>query len=283
MYRYFKKMIPARVRKFFKPYYLSWSLRKFKDNQIVKVVDGPIIFEIEIDPRNGAVDEYIFMHKNWEPYISEVIRRKLKIGDVFVDVGANIGVFTLLAAKIVGETGKVMAFEPIPRLVEQIGRSARLNQFSNIKVIQKAVGASPANMRLASSSHNIGGSTLVEENNAEEFHNVSVSALDSELANQPKIDLIKIDVEGFEYEVLLGAKEVMSKHQPKIILEFSPSLYSKQRNQTSSSILSLLISSGYQCVDIQTKQIADDISDFLIKLGDKQTDLFCFIPNKKPY
>ena len=82
-------MIPARVRKFFKPYYLSWSLRKFKDNQIVKVVDGPIIFEIEIDPRNGAVDEYIFMHKNWEPYISEVIRRKLKIGDVFVDVGAN--------------------------------------------------------------------------------------------------------------------------------------------------------------------------------------------------
>ena len=138
MYNTVKKYIPASVRSVLKPLYQAWALRNFTEPEIVVVRDGSAEFSIALDRQNGAVDEYIFMHRNWEPQVGKVLHQQLATGGVFVDVGANIGYFSLLASSLVGESGKVVAFEPLPQLVNQIRRSAAENDYRWLQVVPKA-------------------------------------------------------------------------------------------------------------------------------------------------
>ena len=116
IYTKVKNLIPKQVRKTLRPLYLQWSLRGFESECVVQMKDPK--FLIHVNPRNGAVDEYVYMHKSWETSIMDTLKKELSKGDVFVDVGANIGCFTLAASVLVGEKGKVFAFEPIPHIVE---------------------------------------------------------------------------------------------------------------------------------------------------------------------
>jgi len=97
-------------------------------------------FSIYINPYlNGGVDDGIYRSGEWEPEISNLIRKYLSPGDTFIDIGANIGYHTLHAATLVGDSGKVVAFEPLPRLSEQMTRSIKENNFSNITVFDLAL------------------------------------------------------------------------------------------------------------------------------------------------
>jgi FkbM family methyltransferase len=266
IYQQTKKLLPQSLRKLFKPLYLKWSLRNFKQPELVVIPRYG--FKIEVDPQNVAVDEYIYMHRNWETHIGELIAKELKAGDVFVDIGANIGYFSLLASGVVGVSGRVIAFEPIKRVAEQFSRSVAKNGFQNVQIRQIALGNEKAEMKLSIVPGNVGGSSLVKDINSGVSEMVSVSTLDSELNNIP-VQVIKIDVEGFEYEVLLGAKSVLSLWRPTLLLEFSPNVYSRRDSQISQKIL-----------DIENRVPVKNVEEYLTKLGTKQTNLLAKVTIK---
>jgi FkbM family methyltransferase len=207
----------------------------------------------------------------------------LKKGMTFVDIGTNIGQHSMYAASIVGETGKVYCFEPIPFIYEQLRDSIRHNHFETIVHPKNiALGLHGSEEKLHISRKNVGGSSLVTGENESEVITVHVKNGGDELKDLKEVNVIKIDVEGYEYEVLSGIHDIITKHSPVIILEFSGELYKKQGHGNSAKIMKLLRDCNYSLFDIEDdmKKIIDDerfISDLEGKR--KQTNLLC-IPLK---
>jgi FkbM family methyltransferase len=147
-------------------------------------------------------------------------------GDVFVDVGANVGVYSLHAARRVGPSGKVFFFEPTTETYERISENIRLNGFKNMKGFEKAVADKEGTVDFmvceSNNSNYIGTGTLTEEERGSmEVRTVPVDTIDA-LASREGVDkvaLIKIDAEGAELLVMKGALEVIRSSRPAILFE----------------------------------------------------------------
>jgi FkbM family methyltransferase len=140
-----------------------------------------------------------------------------KIGDIVIDVGAAFGFYTILASKRVGQQGKVVAIEPQPDSFEMLNRNIRLNKLTNTRTLNYAVSSKKATLKLYSTY------SVIQERarqSLQSYIEVRADTLDN-LLRHVGIDLvnwIKIDVEGAEYEVLTGAKEILSANKPISIL-----------------------------------------------------------------
>lgn len=174
----------------------------------------------------------------------EIVRRLLKPGQSFVDCGANIGIWTLVAASAVGTNGKVFAFEPNPATFEKLSQNVSLLELaSHIQLFASAVGSTNTNLPFScEKSHNI--SQIVEMLNNESIL-VSVVSLDLALRDN-KIDGIKIDVEGFELEVLQGAKSIINNCKPWLCVEFN-TLLAKVNTLRDWNVHQHLSELGYVC------------------------------------
>ena len=136
-----------------------------------------------------------------------------------VDVGANIGIYTALLAKIVGEKGKVYAFEPSPHNFNLL---KKYNKSNNVTLVQAAVGDVTGEITLyISDKLNVDHQTY-ETDEIREKVNVSSYRLDDYLKNE-KVDFIKMDIQGFEHHALLGMKNILRNNANiKIFMEFWP-------------------------------------------------------------
>lgn len=177
-------------------------------------------FEVFADPDDPVIGGPVLANA-YEPVVTGMVEQILKPGDIFVDVGANLGYFTLLAAPIVGDEGHVYAVEPNDLNVKLLESSIRANGFENVSVMQVAAAERIETLLLHST---IGNGTTSAMREHELFTGTSIPGipLDIMLSGRKKpITLIKIDVEGFEYRALRGAEAVMSQDRPHIIFEFS--------------------------------------------------------------
>jgi FkbM family methyltransferase len=158
-----------------------------------------------------------------EPPVQEALRRLLAPGDVFYDVGANIGFFTILAARLVGPEGRVVAFEPVPACAQAVAHNIALNDFAHAEIREEAVGAAGGRARLlvvgeASWSHL--ASTGRHADVRDEI-DVTVVAVD-ELVQAGTIappDVVKIDTEGAELQAIAGMRATIERHRPAIVCE----------------------------------------------------------------
>jgi FkbM family methyltransferase len=155
--------------------------------------------------------------------VQEWIVRQLAAGQTFYDVGANIGFFSLVAARQVGESGNVIAFEPVPENADAIRRNADLNAFDWIIVVDVAVSSSTGEAELVLAEHP-GGAALrsaAMPPDATRCITVKTATLDSLVRRKdfPPPDVVKIDVEGAELRVLQGMAGVVQDHRPKIVCE----------------------------------------------------------------
>lgn len=256
-------------------------LKNFKKYHSVKLTHKNNSFSIFISPKNGCVDEYIYLYGIYEPNILDTIEKYLKQGDIFIDIGANIGQHSMFAASIVGNTGKVYSFEPIPRIYNQLLDSVHLNNFDNIVEVHNiALGEKNDKKTLHISSKNVGGSSLVEISGDEKIQ-VKITPGDNIISQLQKIDLIKIDVEGYEYETLSGIQVTLKRYKPIIIMEFNGESYIRNGNR-GDKIISLLNNLEYSLYDIgdYMKKITNT-KNFLQSFVSKrsQTDILC-LPKK---
>jgi methyltransferase, FkbM family len=155
-----------------------------------------------------------------------VMKSLLSEGDTFIDIGANSGTYALLASRMVGQTGKVIAIEPQPELARSIAASALLSNASNIEVMETACGKSSGSSKLMIPVNDTGRAGLHPGFSGQFVHStvtVSLSSLDSLLENAvcPGKMLIKIDVEGNEMDILSGARETIARYRPAVIVELN--------------------------------------------------------------
>jgi len=189
---------------------------------------------------------------SYEPEVTAVFRRLLRPGMGVLDLGANIGYFTLLSASIVGAAGYVLAIEPNPRNVRLLEASRRANGFAQVTISQTAAGRDTGLLELHSSYSNGTTSDLSDAPDAVlGAEIVACVRADALLRRGRRIDLIKADVEGAEYNALLGCRQTIEDHHPVIVSEFSPGLMPGISGITGEDYLRWLIDQRYLISTIQ--------------------------------
>lgn len=205
------------------------------------------------------IQSRIYFFGFWEPQLSSFVRKVLRPGDTFVDVGANIGYFSLLASSIVGESGSVYSVEASPTIFAKLEKNVLLNQSANIKIFNAAasdhIGTLPIYM---GSKENIGTTTTVM-NVAERKGLVLEAQVPAAplaniigVENLLKARLIKIDVEGAEASVIRGVLDLLPRfnNDTEWVIEISPTGTDQNINQAK-KLLENFRNAGYKLLRLE--------------------------------
>ena len=206
-------------------------------------------FVYECDQRDSVAREVSYTGC-YEPQETQLASRILRPGDVFVDVGANWGYFSLAAAHWVGPKGRVIAFEPEPRLYRMLGSNIAANGITSIETHQTAVAAGPGRLSFAAfvaDDGNWGRSRAIGPGDVMDFESGTVSlddALDG--AGVGTVQLVKIDVEGGETGVLAGMRSGLASARYRyVLLECHPALLA-ERGESARECVDALLAAGYR-------------------------------------
>jgi FkbM family methyltransferase len=201
------------------------------------------------------IQMYLWLFDIWEPDLTAFISERLSAGDVFIDVGANIGYFSALAARRVGPTGSVLAVEAAPRVFASLSETVRLNGIGGIvRSVNKAAAARRGEITVfAGPAHNIGLTTTVQTRGFEEQGVVEALPLDDLVTPQElrAARLVKIDVEGGEDEVLAGMHSFLlhCRDDAEILIELSP-LWWADETKRPIDVLQPLFDAGFQAYEM---------------------------------
>mgnify|MGYP001770791491 CR=1 FL=1 len=205
--------------------FITALLRSFpgplRHTKLWEIISGPPFnkWRVNINGVRYVLNDWtgVLVVTPWfEPWMWRFLRPKR--GDVFLDVGAHVGKYALQVARIVGNEGLVIAIEPMPEHFKELVRNIRLNGFRNVIPLNIAAWKEEAILKLYLSGS---GRHSVKYNHGLGFIKVKARPLDAVLRelNVNCVNWIKIDVEGAEYEVLLGLSNTLRRCSPKVIIE----------------------------------------------------------------
>jgi FkbM family methyltransferase len=209
------------------------------------------------------VDRTIYCTGEWEPREAQLIRARLRPGDCMVDVGAYVGYFTLMAARLVGPHGRVLAFEANPETYRKLAANVALNGFLQVEMHHCAVGdVAGQHAKVASRQAGNAGGDYTEFGAAAGGSAVEVVRLDQSLDGPVRI--VKIDIEGAELKALRGAGALLrGPDAPDLVLEFTPA-FIRQAGDDPAELLALLHAEGYRVQAITPRDLRplpDDACD----------------------
>lgn len=266
---------PLLFLKYFRKHLFDFFCQKHQLSRISqnKVKDiGKIVFDFNFNFPIGDVYFYQMYFDFYDIASVEFIKKNLKEGDTFIDVGANVGYLSAIGANLVGETGEVHAFEPIPLYFEALKRLVLHNPKYHIVVNQCALGENNGQAKIDfAKPPYIGGSSMASgvlpNNIPRDTIEVPVMRLDDYIEQKrikkDKISLIKIDVEGFEFSVLKGLQKYFenTNYQPPIICEIVPSAYPLLQTSRQ-ELIDYMKQYGYDAYNIMAPWRKVDITKF---------------------
>ncbi|HKB58604.1 MAG TPA: FkbM family methyltransferase [Gallionellaceae bacterium] len=237
----------------------KWLARAYREylnsgnghSLVIKNIDG---INYELDLRE-AIDYAMYVSGSREPETTRALKRLCKPGDVVFDIGANVGSHTLPIASYVGSDGKVYAFEPVPWAINRMSRNVELNTFANL--VLEPIALSDVNeekemkfrvsFKIGSKS-GVGKDGKIDGSWWDECEQVRVrlEKLDDYVASHEinRLDLIKLDVDGFEGKVIRGGLQTLKRFLPDIIMEVAPA-WTEMRGDDVRDILKMLQTLGY--------------------------------------
>lgn len=182
---------------------------------------------MQLDTRT-LIDWHLLFHGEWERHLRLLFEQLLGAGSVAIDVGANVGAHTLTLARLVGPNGRVLAFEPNPSINHILATNVGLNDIAQVTVYGCALGAAATSLELrvpaetSREASNPGLASLVALDTPHDLVTVDVRPLDDLVteADLQRVDLVKIDVQGYESQVLQGMRGAIEKFSPTIIFEY---------------------------------------------------------------
>lgn len=187
-----------------------------------------------------------------EEATTSIFKKIIKPGDIFLDLGANIGYFSLLAAKLVGEKGKVFSFEPEPRNFYYLQKNIEINNYKNIYPFQKAVSNINDMIELFICDYDSGHHTINQYEGIEVYSHgrptqkksikIEAVKLDDFLKDKTdRVDIVKMDIEGAEALAIEGMKNILKNNKNiKILMEFFPLLIQKMGDSPEKLIKTLI-------------------------------------------
>jgi FkbM family methyltransferase len=185
---------------------------------------------MHVDPRD-LVGKYLFYFGTWEPALTAWMKSRLRLGDTFIDVGANIGYFSVTAGALVGPQGSVIAIEAHPSTYKVLLDNLALNGLSQARAVNLAAWHKEDTLEIFSNAEFSGGTTTVVPNFAEQWNlrpscTVFAKPLSSiiTLKEIRSARMLKIDVEGAEWSVIQGLVAILDQSQKdlEIVIEVSP-------------------------------------------------------------
>jgi len=213
-------------------------MRDHLDSVLLNAEKFPLKVHVDDDIISGYFRHRTFLHHlssgDYAPFETELFKKCIRPGMIVVDGGAHVGFYTLLAARLVGPTGRVFAFEPDPYNVRCLKFNVQQNNCRNVTVIHKAITDKVGNAVLYQSSGTTGSSLGNRKEYRSVFKGISVkevavesTTLDAELRDTP-VDVIKFNIEGAEPLALEGMVKIAEQNRPlRLFAEFYPSaLYS---------------------------------------------------------
>jgi FkbM family methyltransferase len=213
---------------------------------------------MELDGRD-LVTQTILINGVWEAQESAFLDNNLKSGDVFVDVGAHVGYYSLLAAKLVGESGKVVAVEPNPPTIVRLEKDIALNPFKNILVQKVACTDKETTLKFYQASLENSGNSSMSQGNAKDGKEITVRGVPLDKIVEDlgikRVDMVKIDVEGGEMSVLGGMTNIIATYHPKFAIDLKDDLL-KNMGSSLAAAKALFIKNGY------TLQAFDGIDNY---------------------
>lgn len=211
-------------------------------------VSGGVGRGILLDPTTlplTHVQAYGAARGTLEPEVQEALRRVIAPGATVYDIGANVGFFSLLAARLTGPEGRVLAFEPSPPAVAGLRANLALNPDARVDVRETAVAATVGRARLLQVGEH-SWSHLEDRGwhpDTTAVVDVDVTTVDAEVAaGAPTPDVLKIDVEGSEIAVLEGARDTLARARPALIVEL---------HSTNHEVMNLLDQVGYTADNLE--------------------------------
>ncbi len=177
-----------------------------------------------IDKHDTAVSQELLLSGKWEEYETGLFKKRIKSGDIVIDIGAHIGYYTLIAAHLVGNKGKVYAFEPDSKNFGILKRNIEENGYKNVILVNKAVTDFSRETNLFLNNENTGDHRIYNSEDKRKSVTVRTVTLDEFFRNKAKrVDLIKMDIQGSEMRAFKGGQKIIKMNKNIIIFtEFWP-------------------------------------------------------------
>lgn len=202
-------------------------------------------FRMDLD-LHDFICQMVWATGEFEKHTSDLLRALLVPGDTVLDVGANVGYFTLLAARAVGPTGQVHAFEPVPDTRAELDRNVALNQFRQVVVHPEALADADGEATIflgPASQRGIAALRPLAEQSGK--LSIRTACLDRLLSGVRPVALAKIDVEGAEYRVLQGMRGCLERDRPDLVVEICDE-YLQGMGASAAAVADLLAERGYR-------------------------------------
>jgi len=192
---------------------------------------------------NDYVPREIFLLGEWEPDTTRLLASSLKNGDVFLDIGANVGYFAVFAGRLVGEKGKVFAFEPLPEVRAELEHNISLNRLSNCRVMPFAASDRAENITLHVPEGILGNTSMRSQAKGREIQ-AQAARVDDLLGDQ-QVSMVKVDIEGAEHLALSGMEKILRRDKPQLIVEVTDSSL-REFGSSAEKLGQFLVSLGYE-------------------------------------
>lgn len=231
---------------------------QYAKNSFRYVTRNGINYKLDI---SDVVDWFIYFGLKDDAH--DVLFRMCNEGNVVFDVGTNIGSVLMNIAKRVGVNGKVFGFEPDPTNYQRCMSNLNLNTFKNINVLHSGLGEKKSNGYLKVGVKDNRGMNRVEKNKSDNSVNIALTTMDDFVSenNIKRLDLIKMDVEGYEYNVLKGAQKTIAFLRPKMFIEINDDLLRMQET-SAKSVISMLCELNYKAINSRTSKTISIVDNF---------------------
>jgi len=229
---------------------LAWSVkRRGMPDKTIVVTHGSKM-ELDLLTDSGISHDLYFHGTREQASISYLLNNNIiKPGDIALDIGGNIGYYVLLESKLVGETGKVYALEPVKDSCDQLRKNIELNNRTNIETYNIAASDVNGTSNIHISCYR-NWSSLVNTIPTRFSHTEKITTvtMDNFLNDKPTPNFIRMDVEGYEYAIVRGLKQtLLSQKRGAMLLEIHPNIMSKDQTI---ELFSLLEETGYTKVTV---------------------------------
>jgi FkbM family methyltransferase len=224
---------------------LRWYANQYEDGSVVTIQQGHAR-SLRWKRHHRYINGYWIGH--YEFPIQEALKRSVHIGDCFFDVGANAGFFSLIAARLVGPTGKCVAFDPSPENTTSIAEQIRLNGFRNTTVVAEAVADFEGEADFCFPSPGSPEGHLGSKKDGEQKTRVRVTTLDEAVRRFGAPNFVKMDIEGGENQALRGAESLLREVRPSWLIELhSPACELEVKDR--------LAAAGYNFFDLDGRRV----------------------------
>jgi FkbM family methyltransferase len=253
---------------------LSTARRLLGQDDHCTVTRSGIRYELDL---SQGIDLAIYLQGTFEPSTRGALERNILPGSNVIDIGANVGAHTLTMARLVGDSGHVLAFEPTDFAYRKLQRNLELNTQLKRRISSYQCFLGPVDA--ASIPPSIYSSWPLTSSGDLHWKHLSLATPTSQAISRsldsvwtehhcPPIQLVKMDVDGFECEVLAGARKMMQRDHPLFIMELAPYIL-EEYGTSLKELLSFFLPLGYRFFDETTGQpLPDDVQRLTDRIGD---------------